>query len=131
MVLHLYQKKYNLYKFLKINDVIEESQYSTKIGTFYFYTLTKKFFWDTAAPCGSENIHNVVQLNPDEDKHYLLTPYPTLKQPLKKILPESIRAITRNPNIDLQTIGIYSKSDIQDLTCTQQFQELLTHLLLT
>ena len=30
-------------------------------------------------------------------------------QPLKKNLPESIRAIARNPNIDLKSIGIHSK----------------------
>ena len=69
-----------------------------------------------------------MQLNPDEDKYYLLTPYPTLTQPLKKISPESIRAIARNPNIDLQSIGIYSKSDIYNHTKTQQFQELLTQV---
>ena len=34
-------------------------------------------------------------------------------QPLKKFSTENIRAIARNPNIDLQPIGIYSKSDIQ------------------
>ena len=46
--------------------------------------------------------------------------------PLKKFSPESIRAIARNPNIDLQSIGIYSKSDIKHHIRTQQFQELLT-----
>ena len=40
------------------------------------------YFWDTAVPCGSKNSHNVVQLNPDEDKYYHLTPYPSLMQPL-------------------------------------------------
>ena len=59
------------------------------------------YFWDTAVPCGSENSHNVEQLNPDEDKYYLLTSYPTLMQPLKKFSPERIRAISRNPNINL------------------------------
>ena len=49
-------------------------------------------------------------------------------QPLKKISPESIRAIARNPNIDLQSIGIYSESDIQHHIRTQQFQELLTKM---
>ena len=49
-------------------------------------------FWDTAFPCGSENSHNVVQLNPNE----------VLMSPLKKISPERIRAIARDPNIDLQ-----------------------------
>ena len=34
-------------------------------------------------------------------------------QPLKKLSPESIRAFARNLNIDLQSIGIYSKSDFQ------------------
>ena len=47
--------------------------------------------------------------------------------PLKKISPESIRAIARNPNIDLQSIRIYSKSDIQYHIRTQ-FQELLTQM---
>ena len=60
-----------------------------------------------------ENSNNVVQWNPDEEKYYSLTPYPTLMQPLKKFSPESIQAIARNPNIDLQPIGVYSKSDIK------------------
>ena len=42
--------------------------------------------------------------------------------------PESIKAIAHNPIIDLQSIGIYSKSDIQHHICTQQFQELLTQI---
>ena len=42
--------------------------------------------------------------------------------------PESIRTIARNPNTDLQSAGIYSKSDIQHHICTQQFQELLTQM---
>ena len=49
-------------------------------------------------------------------------------QPLKKTSPESVRAIARNPNIDLQSIGIYSKSDIQHHIPTQQFQEVLTKM---
>ena len=86
-------------------------------------TLSRRtYFWDTAVPCGSENSHNVVQLNPDEDKYYLLNPYPTLMQSRKKFSPESIRAFARNPNIDLQSIGIYSKSDIQHHIRTQQFK---------
>ena len=77
-------------------------------------TLSRRtYFWNTAVPCGSENSHKVVQLNPDEDKYYLHTPYPTLMQPFKKFSPESIKAIARNPKIDLQSIGIYSRSDIQ------------------
>ena len=48
--------------------------------------------------------------------------------PLKKFSPESIRAIARNPNIDLQSIGIYSKSDIQHHIRTRQFQELHTKM---
>ena len=49
-------------------------------------------------------------------------------QPLKKFLPEIIRAIARNPDIDLQSIGIYSKSDIHHHIRTQQFQEVLTKM---
>ena len=49
-------------------------------------------------------------------------------QSLKKFSPKSIRAIARNPNIDLQSIGLYSKSDIQHHIRTQQFQELLTQM---
>ena len=45
-------------------------------------------------------------------------------QSLKKISPESIRAFARNPNVDSQSIGIYSKSDIQHHIRTQQFQDL-------
>ena len=81
-----------------------------------------------SSPCGSENSPNVVQSNTDQDKYYLLTPDPTLMQPLKKLSPASIRAIARNPNIDLQSIGIYSKSDIQHHIQTQQFQDLLTKM---
>ena len=119
-VITLVPKKYHFYTFLKIKDVTKESPYSTKIKYI--------FFWDTAVPFGSKNSHNVVQLNPDEDKYYLLTPYPTLMPPLKKFSPESIRAIARNPKIDLQSIGIYPKSDIQHHIRTQQFQELLTKM---
>ena len=46
----------------------------------------------------------------------------------KKFSPESIRATARNPNIDLQSIGIYFRSDIQHHIRTQQFQELLTKM---
>ena len=49
-------------------------------------------------------------------------------QPLKKFSPKTIRAIARNPNIDIQSIGIYSKSDIQHHIRTQQFQDLLTQM---
>ena len=49
-------------------------------------------------------------------------------QPLNKFSSKSIRAIASNPNIDLQSIDIYSKSDIQHHIRTQQFQELLTQM---
>ena len=45
--------------------------------------------------------------------------------PLKKFSPESNRPIARNPNTDLQSIGIYSKSNIQQHISTQQFEQLL------
>ena len=115
--------------------VFEDKRCDKRIPIFYknkvyfVDTLSRRtFFWDTEVPCGSKNSHNVVQLNPDEDKYYLLTPYPTLMQSLKKVSPESIRAIALNPNIDLQSIGIYSKCDIQHHIRTQQFQDLLTQM---
>ena len=119
----LLPKKYHLYMFLKIKDAIKESLYSKTDKVHFVDTLSRRTdFWDTAVPCGSKNSHNVVQLNPDEDKYYLLTPYPTLIQPLKKFSSESIRAVARNPNIGLQSVGIYSKSDIQHHIRTKHFK---------
>ena len=115
--------------------VFEDKRSYKRIPIFYknkvhfVDTLSRRtYFRNTAVPRGSENSHNVVQSNPDEEKCYLLTPYPTIMQPLKKFSPESIRAIARSPNIDLQSIRIYSKSDIQHHIRTQQFQELLTQM---
>ena len=48
--------------------------------------------------------------------------------PLNKFLPEKFQAIVRNPNIDIQSIAIYSRSDIQHHICKQQFQKLLTKM---
>ena len=70
-------------------------------------------------PCGSENSYKVLLPNPNEDKLYILT---------YKKSPKSIRATARNPNIDLQPMGIFSKSDIQHHINMQQFQELLTKM---
>ena len=100
--------------------------YKNQVHTIYFFYFQEEHIF--GIPCGSESCHNVVQLNPDEDKYYLLTPYPTLMQPLKKFSPQSIRAIARNPKNDLQSIGKYSKSDIQHHIRTQQFQKLLTQM---
>ena len=120
-------KKYQLYMCLKTNDSLKKIPIFYKNKVHFVDTLSRRtYFWDTAVPCGSENSHNVVQQNPDKDKNYLLTPYPTLMQPLEKFFfPESNKTIARNPNIDLQSIGVYSKSDIQHHIRTQQFQELL------
>ena len=116
-------------------NVFEDKRCYKRIPTFYKNKVhfvdtpsRRTYLWDTALPCGSENSLKVVQLNPDEDKYYLLTPYPTLMPPSKKFSPESMRAISRNPNIDLQLIGIYSKSDIQHHIRTQKFQDLLTKM---
>ena len=46
-------------------------------------------------------------------------------QPLKKFSPEGIRANAPKTNLDLQSIGVYSKSDTQHHIRKQQFQELL------
>ena len=47
---------------------------------------------------------------------------------LKKFSPESIRAIAWNPNIDLQSTSIISRSDKQHHIPTQHFQELHTKM---
>ena len=49
-------------------------------------------------------------------------------QPLKKFSPESIKAIARYSNIDLQSIGINVKSEIQHHIRTQNFGQLLTKM---
>ena len=66
----LVPKKYHYYMFLK---KIIPIFYKNKVH--FVDTLSRRtYFWDTAVPCGSENSHNVVQLNADEDKYYILTP---------------------------------------------------------
>ena len=111
--------------------VFEDERCYKRIPIFYknkvrfVDTLSRRTcFWDTAVPFGSENIHNVVQVNPDEDNYHLFTPYPTLK----KVSTESIRAIAGNLNIYLQLIGIYSKYDVQHPIRAQQFEELMTKI---
>ena len=121
-------KKFHHYTFLKIKDVIKVSLSSIKIKYFLLIHCHDVYDWDTAVPRGSDISQNVLQLNPNEDKHYLLTPYPTLTPSLKKFSAESIRAIALNPNINLQSIGFYSRSDIQHHIRTQQFHELLTQM---
>ena len=73
------------------------------------------------SPCGSEN-------KPRRRKVLPTYTIPYINATIKKFSPEKIRAIARNPNIDLQLVGIYSKSDIQHHIRTQQFRELLTQL---
>ena len=95
----------------------------------FVHTLSRRtYFWDTAVPYGSENINEIVQLNPDQDKYYLLQPYLKFMPPLTKFAPESIKAIARNQNIDLKSICIYSRLDKQRHIRTQHFQELLTKM---
>ena len=122
------RKKYHHNIYLKKKDVTKESPYCTKRKLFVDTLSRRTNFWDTAAPCGSTNSHSVVQLKPDEDKYYLPTPYLTLMPPLKKFSPGSIKAIARNANEGLQSIGIYSRSDIQHNIRIQHFQELLTKM---
>ena len=61
--------------------VFEDKRCYKRIPIVYKNTLhfvdtvsPRTYLWDKAVPYGSENSHNVVQLNPDEDKYYLLTP---------------------------------------------------------
>ena len=105
MVLHLYQKISPLYVFkdqrcYKIIQIL----YKNKVH-FVDALSCKTYFWDTGVPCGSKNSHNVVQLNPDEDKNYLLTPYPTLMQPLKSFHQKAIELLPATQ------ISIYNRSE--------------------
>ena len=114
--------------FLKTNDAIKESQNSTKTKYVLLKHFPEELFLRYSSPMWIRKQPQCCTTKFDEDKHYLLTPYPTLMQPLETFSPESIPAIARIPNIDLQSIGIYSKSDIQHHIRTQHFQELLTKI---
>ena len=70
--------------------------------------------------------HNVVLLNPNENKLYLLTQDPILKPSFNKFSPKTICAKARNPIKDSQSIVIFSRSDIQHHIRTQELQEVLT-----
>ena len=102
--------------------------YKNKV--YFVDTLSRRsYFWDGySSTMWIRKSHKVAQSKLDEDKYYLLTPYPTLLLALKKFSTESIRAIAQNPNIDLQSIGIFSKPDIQHHIRTEQFQELRTKM---
>ena len=108
MVLHLYQKSISFICFLRCHKRVPIFY---RIKVHFVDTLPRRtYFWDTAGPCGSS--------------HSIRYTHATIK----KVFPESIRAIARSPNIDLQSIGIYFKSDIQHHIRTQQFQELLAKM---
>ena len=107
LVLHMHWKVSLLYGF-------EDKRCYKRIPIFYktkvYFVNTlsgRTYFWNTTVP---KNSHIVVHLSRKEDTYYLLTPYPTLKPPLRKFSTRNIRAIARNPNKDLQSIGIYSRS---------------------
>ena len=89
-------KKYHLYLCLKQKMLQKILIIYKNKENFVDRLFRRTYFCDTAIPCGSEKNHNVIQLNPDEDKYYLLTPYPTLMPPSKKFSPASIKAIARN-----------------------------------
>ena len=100
-----------------------------KIKEVFVKTLWRRTnFWDIAFQCGSDKNHNVVLLNPNENKFYLLTQDPTLKPSFKKISPETIRAKARNPIKNSQSIVTFSRSDIQHHIRTQELQEVLTKM---
>ena len=102
-------------------------RFYTKIKLFCRYFIKTNLFLDNGAPFGSEynqlkiqlnvkllnlNLFNYYLLLTAEINYYLLKPYPTLGRPFKKFSPQRLRATTRNPYLDLQTIGIYVKPDI-------------------
>ena len=69
-----------------------------KNSVYYVDTLSRRtYFWDTAVPCGSENSHNVVQLSPNEDKNYLLTPYLLMMPPLNNFSQKAYAQLPETP----------------------------------
>ena len=67
----LVPKKYHFYTFLRLKDPHKNPHNYKRIPILYknkvyfLDTLSRRtYFWDTVVPCGSENSHNVVQLNP-------------------------------------------------------------------
>ena len=120
-------KKFHHYTFLKIKGVTKESLDSIKTKFILLIHCHNVDIFSNSHKV-RRNSHNEVQLNPSEDKYYLLTSYPTLMPSLKKISLESIRAIARNPNFDLQLVGNIFRSEIHNHIRTQQFQELLTQM---
>ena len=101
---------YTCTKKVSLLYVFEDKRCYKRIPIFYknkeYFVDTfsrRTYFWDTAVPCGSEKSHNVVQLHPDEDKYYLLTPYPTLMPPPKSFHP---KALELQPAIQ---ISIYNR----------------------
>ena len=102
--------------FLQTNDAIKQYQYSTKTKYILLISFHEEFiFLETAVPCGSENSHNVVKLNPDEDKYYLLTPYPTLIQPLKSFHLKVLEPLPET-QISFYTRSAYTMNQIYNTT---------------
>ena len=102
--------------------VFEDKRCYKRIPIFYknkvhfIDTLSRRtYFWDTSVPCGSENSHNVVQLNPDEDKYYLLTPYPTLMQSLKNFHPKALELLLET-QISIYNQLEYIQNPISNIT---------------
>ena len=71
--------------FLKIKDALKESEYSVKLKYIWLIHFPEVLIFGIQQSHADEKTAlNVVQLNPDENNYYLLTPYPTLMQQLKK-----------------------------------------------
>ena len=70
---------------LKTKGATNEYQYFMKNKVRFIDTLSSRtFFWDAAAPCGSENIQNVGELNPNKDKKLSTNSIPYFKATYKK-----------------------------------------------
>ena len=84
-------------------------------------TLSRRKYFGYRSPMYIRKQPQRLSKKPRRRKLLRTITLPLFKAPLKKFSSESIRAIARNPNIDLQSIGIYSKPDLQHHFCTQQF----------
>ena len=98
--------------FLKINVVTRESQFSVKPKVILLIHLQDEHIFEIPqSPVDQKQLKRRT-IKPRRRKILPTNTIPNINATIKKFSPESIQTIARNPNINLQSIEIYSKSDI-------------------
>ena len=107
---------------------LKESPYSTKIKYISLMYSQDEHIFGRSSTMWIRKQPQLCTIKSRRKQILSINTIPNINATIKKFSPESIRALARNPNIDLQSIGIYSKSDIQHHIRTQLFQELFTKM---